>query len=41
MQDCTESDVTEEVLAIEEELKYNRMCAEWALFNNQECEFDL
>ena len=41
MQDCTESDVTEEVLAIEEELEYNRMGADWALFNNQECEFDV
>lgn len=41
MQDCTESDVTEEVLAIEEELEYNRMYVERELFNNQECEFDV
>jgi hypothetical protein len=41
MQDYIESDVTEEILAIAEELEYNRMCAEWNLFNNQECEFDV
>jgi hypothetical protein len=45
MQDYIESDVTEEILAITEEmgilLEYNRMWAEWDLFNNQECEFDV
>jgi len=41
MQDYIESNVTEEILAIAEELEYNRMCAEWALVNNQECEFDV
>ena len=41
MQDYIESDITEEILAIAEELEYNRMCREWDLFNNQECEFDV
>jgi hypothetical protein len=41
MQDYIESDVTEEILAIAEELEYNYKCDEWALFNNQECEFDV
>jgi hypothetical protein len=41
MQECIELDVTEEILAITEELEYNRMCVEWDLFNNQECEFDV
>jgi len=36
-----ESDVTEEILAIAEELEYNRKCEEWESFNNQECEFDV
>ena len=41
MQDCIESDVTEEVIAMAEEFNYNYECNEWALFNNQECEFDV
>ena len=35
------SDVMEECIAMAEEYNYNHECEEWALFNNQECEFDV
>ena len=35
------SDVEEECIAMAEEYNYNYECEEWALFNNQECEFDV
>ena len=35
------SDVMEECIAMAEEYNYNYECNEWALYNNQECEFDV
>ena len=35
------SDVMEECIAMAEEMNYNHQCNEWALYNNQECEFDV
>jgi hypothetical protein len=35
------SNVKEECIAMAEEYNYNYECEEWALFNNQECEFDV
>ena len=37
MQDCIESDVTEEVLAIEEELEYIQLIKAFALLLNKFC----
>lgn len=35
------SDVKEEAIAMAEEYNYNHECEVWALYNNQECEFDV